>query len=99
MKKFHIGDILSVVTHKSLFLRGMDDVRETLNYMTNCDLQDLHLPDAFDKCRPILLDLYPDLATVDSGNISHETFPDWLICQEAKYGEKREVPTLAEAAH
>jgi hypothetical protein len=61
MKKFHLGDVLSVTTGRLLSPRGMDGIYDILSFMTGCHLFTHQLPRASDVCKPYLLEQFPQL--------------------------------------
>jgi hypothetical protein len=100
-RTFHLGDILSITTHRLVSPRGMTGVEDILTWMTGeRRLVTSQLPRAGDECRGPLLAQHPDLAGVevpDFGDIPDEAGQRvelWLTEQAAIYGESREVAPL-----
>ena len=99
-RTFHIGDILSVTTHRLVSPRHMDGVYDILNWMTGDNLFTHQLPRAVDECAPSLLAQHPQLADVevpDDFGDSEAAVRDWLETQMAWLGTMLPVaPLLAE---
>lgn len=100
-KKFHIGNILTIVTGIMVTSEGIGGVYEILDWMTDDQLFTHQLPRASRECEPTLKALYPELAEVVPPDSSHlpddrlEVFwLDWLNKQIAIFGEELPVPKL-----
>lgn len=61
MRKFHIGDVLSVTTGRVVSTRGMSGIYDILNFMTGDNLFTHQLPRADKECKPYLLEQFPQL--------------------------------------
>lgn len=86
MKRFHVGDVLSVLTGRIHGPNGIGGVYEILNHMTGQSLFTHQLPRAAEACRPFLAATFPGLPV-------HGFYAD--IDAAAKlYGEFHEVPAL-----
>lgn len=64
MRKFHLGDVLSVTTGHLVSPRHMDGVYDILNYMMGLDLFTHQLPLAADICKSDILYQFPELSNV-----------------------------------
>jgi hypothetical protein len=94
-KKFHLGDILSITTHRLVSPDLMDGVHGILNYMTQEDLYVIALPRAADECIPYLIEAMPWLEQIEAPDGLDETnLQAWLSEQVAKYGEYHEVSPI-----
>ena len=105
-KKFHIGNILTIVTGIMVASEGIGGVYESLDWMTDDQLFTHQLPRASRECEPTLKALYPELAKVVPPDSSHlpddrlEVFwLDWLNKQIAIFGEELPVPKLINPVH
>ena len=94
MKTFHIGDVLTVTTGRLLGPTHMDGLYEILNYMTGESLMTHALGRAAEVCRPVLLERFPELATVNADDVNAETHLAWLAAIVTEHGETREVAPL-----
>lgn len=115
VKKFYLGDVLSVTTGRLLSPRGMDGVYDILNFMTGDNLFTHQLPRAVDECKPHLLRQHPELDSpefqlalgelvlmldTESGKKQPEhLITGWLSKQFAVYGEQLEVAPIPPEAH
>jgi len=64
MRKFHLGDVLSVTTGCLVSPRGIDGVYDILNFMTGDSLFTHQLVRAAEVAAPVLLARFPQLAKV-----------------------------------
>ncbi|MDF1682415.1 MAG: hypothetical protein P1U46_01235 [Patescibacteria group bacterium] len=96
MKKFHIGDVLSIITGRLLSPEGIGGVYKILNHMTGDKLFTHQLPRASDQCKPKLLEQYPALKDVDLSSVNGENYKAFVAEQAEKFGEFLEVPTLSQ---
>lgn len=83
MKRFHLSDILTVVTGRFLS-ESMDNIFDILNYLTNDDLMTQQLPSALEICKPQLLEQLPFLRNI---KVPKKNFHKWIKKQTKKYGE------------
>ena len=64
-RKFHLGDVLSVIMHRPVSPRGIDGMCDLLKFMLGRgkDISLLYLEEGCNKCRPRLLEQFPQFAT------------------------------------
>lgn len=100
-KTFHLGDILSVTTHRVLSPDGIDGVQAFLNFLTGDDLASHQMIRATRECETVLLARYPALAGVQvpAQFGSEAAVYEWLARQTAVYGEYFEVAPLDDGDH
>ncbi len=98
-KKFHLGDVLSIITGRIVSPRHMDGVCNILNFMTGDNLFTYQLPRAGDECKPHLLAQFPQPSEVDASGVNEKNHKQWLAEQVAKYGEEFEVKPIPKGAH
>ena len=98
MKKFHIGDILSVTTGKLVSPRHIDGVYDILGYMSGAggSVWTHELPVLSDKYKPYILEKYPELKGVNTDNVNVDNWEEWLNEKVAEFGEKLEIPKIGE---
>ena len=99
MKKFHLGDVLSITTGRLVSPRGIDGVYDILNHMTGDNLFTHQLPRASDECKPFLAKQFPQLAEINASGVNPQNHKTWLAEQVAKYGEEFEVEPIPADAH
>lgn len=105
LRRFHIGDILSVMDGRLVALRGIEAVYDLCGYMTGeVGLMTHQLPRACREAEPTLREQFPDLASLEWPDQWPEGDPKtvvygWLAEQVERYGEDREVRPLAPADH
>src|SRR5580700_11279259 len=97
-KKFHIGDVLSIVTGQQYSPEGMSGIYKILNFMTGDSLFTHQLPRAKDECTPYLLKQYPDLANIVPQD-RKEDKKEWLQKQIAQFGEYLVISKLPPKVH
>ena len=98
-KVFHIGQLLSITTHRLVSPVGnhpIDGVYEILNFLTKDDLMTHQLPRALKACGPWILLQKPELADVDATKVNEKNWRQWLDEQVAKFGELHELTPLNE---
>jgi hypothetical protein len=95
-RSFHLGDILSVTTHRLVSPRRMEGVYDILGWMTGEHPYDGQIPRLIGECAGTLLAQHPDLTavTVPEFGSEREAYR-WLAGQVALYGETREIEPLA----
>ena len=110
MKKFHLGDVLSITTGLLVSPRHIDGVYDILGFITEGNLFTRPLEQVRVECRPYLIEQFPQLAgdEMDSAvtelgdslgsNISNagarKVVADWLAKQVSTYGETFAVKSL-----
>ena len=98
-KKFHLGDILSIVAGKLVSLQNVDGVFEILNFMTGDGLHMHQLSRVAEECKPYLLEQFPQLKDIDASEVNGDNWRQWLDEQVKRYGEEFEVQPLPEGVH
>jgi len=101
IRRFHIGDILSITTGRLVSPRHMDGIYDILDYMTGDELSTIQLPRAAEECRPSLCEQHPDLAVVDVPErfTGKEHVEKWLADLVLTHGESRVVMPLHPEEH
>ena len=96
VRRFHVGDIISITTGRLVSPRRIDGVYDILNYMTGNDSFTHQLPRAFKECAPSLKAQHPDLVEVDipEGLADPDRFQRFLGELVVKYGDERPVLPL-----
>ena len=67
-KKFHLGDVLSIISGRLISPRGMDGIYDILNFLTGKNLFSDQLLRAMDECKPYLLKQCPYLDSLEMKN-------------------------------
>lgn len=95
-RRFHISDILSVVTGRVVSQRGARGVDALLRYMAGHSDIDFEVLVRYETdFRDALLAAYPDLGTVDVQDVPPQEFLDqWLRRRAREFGAYRAVPLL-----
>lgn len=99
MKKFHISDILSVMTGKMVSIRNMEGLYDILDYMTDDNLHTHQIPRALDECKPYLVKQFPQLESIDVSEVNDDNLLSVMENIEAAYGSYFEVEKVPEDAH
>ncbi len=99
LRKFHIGDILSITTHKLLSPRHMDGVYDILRYMVAEDLWTHQLIRVCEECTPYLLEEMPWLQEITGEDVGPQNYQKWLNDKIARYGEYHEVRPIHPEDH
>lgn len=94
MRKFHIGDVLSVITNKILPPNGIGGLYNILNYMTGTSVFTHQLPRACEVCKPYILQQHPQLKEVDASEVTPENCLEWCMEQAQKFGLYLEISPL-----
>lgn len=97
MKEFHLGDILSITSHRLVSPRKIEGVYDILNYMTKDNLMTHQLPRAAEVCGPPLSAFFPWTEEIQWPNDFDDADHVWhfLAAQVERYGAMHEVPPLA----
>lgn len=95
-QKFHLGDILSVITGTRLWKKEMQGMHKLMEFLVGQELFIHQLPTHQKKCRQWLLHLHPSLAKVDAREVNKENFEVWLASKEKEHGEMLEVWPIKE---
>ena len=100
IKKFHLGDILSITTGKLVTKDGkMDGIYKILSFMTDSSIKTHQIPRAIKTCQPYLLKQHTQLESVDASRVSKKNGNEWLQKQIEKFGEYLEVKPLPANAY
>lgn len=108
-KQFDLRDVLSITTKRILSKDGIEGVHRVLGYMECQSFTDFELPAAGDRCRPVLLKLFPqlsidnlktaladlDLRLTSSGN-RLKCINGWVEELTIKFGTTLDVPTMSD---
>ncbi len=86
MRGFHIGDILTVVTGRSLSPRSTVGVYDILNFLTGNDMATHDLDSVLKECQPHLILQHPQLKEVDTQELGSGNWRQWLSDQARRYG-------------
>jgi len=97
MKKFSLGQILSITTGK--LMCDIGKVYEILNYLTNDNLFTHQLPRASKECQPWLLHRLSWLKEIDLSNVNRENWEEILSELELKYGKQFELEPIPRDDH
>ena len=100
-KSFHIGDLLSVVTHRLVSPNHMGGVYNVVDFVTGEEHMTHQLPRACNAVKPVLLEQLPWLATItvpESLNDETEVLR-WLDTVVAEYGEMHVVEPMPFGAY
>lgn len=98
MRKFDLGDILSVTTGRLVSTRHVGGVYDILGYMTGEQLFTHQLPRASRQCEGPLLQQLPQLASIevpDDFSDADDVYA-WLDKQKAIYGEVLPVEPISD---
>lgn len=105
-KDFHLGDVLTIITHRLVSPNGIGGVRKLLDFMIG---DYISIVCAMERCKPYLLEQFPQFTSsvidnmIDEINVISEMsgegeeqklVNEWLARQVAKYGEKLSVKTI-----
>jgi hypothetical protein len=96
MRKFHIGDVLTVVSGLLLSQRGMEGVYDILGYMTGEELYTHQLPRAASQAKPFVLSQYPQLSELEVPSLASLEVPGWVQKQAAAFGEWLPLSSIPE---
>lgn len=99
MKKFHISDILTILTGKMVSIRNMEGVYDILNYMTDDNLHTHQIPRVLDEVKPYLIDQFPGFLSIDISDISEDNLINRIELIEKEYGSYFEVERLPNGIH
>lgn len=100
VRRFLLGDILSITTGALVTSRLMDGVYDILDFMTGQELTTLALPGAANMCKPVLLEQFPELVGVEAPDFADEMAVwEWLDEQESRFGREHLVKPLSPDQH
>ena len=98
-REFHLGDVLSITTGRLVSPSVMDGVYAICEHLAGEAVWTHQLPRVADEARPVLLKLYPELASIDHSGVTQDNCCEWLAGQVERYGETRVVPRLSADEH
>jgi len=90
-KKFHIGDVLSVVGVKLISPNGFSGVSDLIEHMTGKSLTAYGCVLTRDKCRLELINQFPQLLNYTDDYVDEENWTDHLKRMAEEHGEYLEV--------
>jgi hypothetical protein len=99
MKQFHIGDILTVTTGKTVCDRSIDGVNDLLNFLTNDVIYTHQLRRVGLQCKPYLLQQFPQLKDITGEDVTEHNWREWMEDKISKFGMHLEVIPLPESVH
>jgi len=101
VKRFHIGDLLSVVTERLVSPSHLDGVYAVVDWMTDVPHFTHQLSRAGDVCKPHLLRQHPWLAaiTIPESINDEATLRTFLGMVSVRYGEYHEVQRIPEGEY
>lgn len=114
-KKFHLGEVLTVISFRLVTPDGFEGLSRILNFMTGENLYHHQLTRVWKECQTCLAQQYPQLTGVNmelafaeldeamNARMSYQELKkiieDWLTKQVALYGEMFEVSQIPTEAH
>lgn len=103
LRRFHIGDILSVTSGVLVAPRGMVGVHDLLSYMIGVPdgrLPDTEMPKVANIATPLLRQQHPDLEAIVIPDMrGDEAVDSWVGGIAIKYGETRLVLPLKHGSY
>ena len=99
MEKFHISDILTVMSGKMVSIRNMDGLYAILNYMCNDNLFTHQIVRCMQECRPYLEKQFPQFRAINVDDLTDSNHFERMKAIEIQYGAYHEVEALPEGAH
>ena len=99
LKKFHISDVLTVITGKMVSIRNMEGLYDILNYMSNDNLHTHQLVRVIEECEPYLKQQFPQLEKIDISGIDDNNLIVRIKEIEKEHGSYLEVKPLPEGVH
>ena len=94
VKRFHIGDVLTVVTGNVVSPRGLNGVYDILQFMIGDHLHSYEILSASRLCKPAILRQYPQLSSVTTDSVIDDASLGRLKAQAQLFGETLLVETL-----
>lgn len=91
MKKFHLSDILSIITGKMVSVNGMSGVYDVLCYLTGKEICTFQVPFLLDVSKVQLLTMFPYFANIKADQITNENANEWIVEAISIYGESVEI--------
>ncbi len=99
MKRFHLGDILSVTTERLLSPTGMKGVSDLLGYMAADKLYTHQLPRVADEACPYLYEQMPWLREISDDGLTADNYEAWIAALVATHGEYHDVRPMHQEDH
>jgi len=95
-KSFHIGDLISVVTHRLVSPDHIGGVYNVVDYVTGEEHMTHQLPRVVDVVAPWLVGQHPWLGDIEvpAGLRGEEDVYQWLAQAVAEHGERHEVKPM-----
>lgn len=96
IKRFHLGDVISITHDRLVSPSHIDGIYAILNFLTGENLFTHQLPRASESCKSHLLKLIPALKelTIADGEITKENHKEWLNSKVEIYGEWHDLIPL-----
>lgn len=70
-KRFHIGDVMSVILNRIVSVEGVKGIQDFLEYMTGKNVWIHQIPRAAEVCKPYILSQLPELDTPEISVLAH----------------------------
>jgi hypothetical protein len=101
VKKFHISDILTVISGKMVSIRNMEGLYDILNYMSKDNLHTHQLVRVMDECKPYLIKQFPEFEEIkiNFANVNDSNLLSLMEIIEEELGSYFEVDRLPEGVH
>ncbi len=94
MKRFHVGDVISVATGVLVSPRLIEGVYDLLNYLTGDSVYTHQIPRVCKECVPWLQCQFPWLEKIDGSGVNQDNWREWLAGVVSRFGEYLEVSEL-----
>ncbi len=91
MRRFHLGDVLSITTSVLVSPRYMDGVYDLVKYLAGEQPEMDALPETIAACKDYLLNNHPEFTELDPASVKFENWRAWLNAQVFEFGEWVEV--------
>lgn len=98
-QRFHLSDVLSMITGKLLSVSGMDGIYRIAEHLAGEPVWTHQLGRFITESRQHLLNQFPDLATVTAEGVAEENLGAWLNGLVAEHGEWLDVAQMPGGAH
>ncbi len=92
VQEVSLGAILSVIGER--LLCDIGEVYQILNFLTGESLYTHQLPRARDAAAPILAQRFPELAAIDTSDVTPANWRAWLREQRRIHGNTRQLTPL-----
>lgn len=94
---FSLGEVLSVSTGKLLCEMGR--LYDILNHMTGDNLYTHQLPRAMRECSPYIVRQYPQLAGVNTDDVTPDNWQAWLSKHVRALGDSFDISPIPAEDH